>query len=657
MKKITGLFLFGLLFAFAAFSQNYNIPKIGLDLSKGQTVPSIVDGQVIYAQESAKKVKKSKMDIPEELSNGVVIVSYQDNYFYQGRKRTITCQLVYSNIKPDASLKKASEKSPISVAQDSTLGVATGEVTIVIRIRDLDPYLAFCAKNLPLEVGSFWYFGLESLMPDGDKYLIYQPIESKETEITFPDGLSESLEHLITARDPQVFSSFPPMPVRFKAVMNSYPVNRHNPENAGERNIFSQYQSNMQLEATADFEGFKLHFYFSQIFADYFKEEYKLGDEIWLYGNILYVLNGELYLYGWDFTLSDPEEHVTERQNQIIMLNRQGPSIKNKEVENKAVDTSAGDYVDMTQEIPKGGYATYLRFFILDSKTGEFKENTGNIEIKYFDKNGKLTARMLWYDNTDLVRNTTTYKYDKQGRLIERCNYDSDMFQKPEGGWTVDPARSRIFIKDVTEYTKTSDGGYEAITQSYRYSYKPRVEHPDDKVYEKYNKQGILIKRQNISAEDSDLADITEYDEHGNIIYSKYDIEKPYEDSYEYVYDGDKIIKGILTEHLTGKVTEWTCEYDEKGLLTKKIFPTYFYEYRYNSDGKCVEEKRTNTDTGFVPYLKVYRYDKKTGIMIFEFEDSDYSGYKSTRYWYTELSKETWHENLDPYKLMEELPE
>ena len=140
-------------------------------------------------------------------------------------------------------------------------------------------------------------------------------------------------------------------------------------------------------------------------------------------------------------------------------------------------------------------------------------------------------------------------------------------------------------------------------------------------------------------------------------IYSKYDVEKPHEDSYEYVYDGDKVVKGILTEHITGKVIEWTCEYNDKGLLSKQIYPTYIYEYRYDSQGKILETKRTDIDTGLVTYHKVYRYDKTTGIILLEFEDADYSSYRSTRFWYTELSKDNWQKNLDPYKLMEELPE
>lgn len=309
------------------------------------------------------------------------------------------------------------------------------------------------------------------------------------------------------------------------------------------------------------------------------------------------------------------------------------------------------EYVDMTQTIPKGGYATYRRFFVSDMFSNKMNENTANIEIKYFDKKGKLTARMMWYDNTNLVRNTTTYKYDDKERLIERCNYDSKMFVKPEGGWSVDPKQSKLCYKDITEYTSLSNGGYKAVTESYRYNTL------EDILYEEYNSKNILVSKQKIICDSPELIDITEYDDKGNIIYSKYDVEKPYEDSYEYVYDGDKIIKGKLIEHKTGKVTEFTCEYDKKGNLIKKTYPQYLYEYSYNSKGQLVESKSTNLTTGIMWMHKVFRYDKKTGIVILEIEETDYSNIKMTRFWYTEFSPDNWKKDLDPWKLAAELPE
>ena len=83
--------------------------------------------------------------------------------------------------------------------------------------------------------------------------------------------------------------------------------------------------------------------------------------------------------------------------------------------------------------------------------------------------------------------------------------------------------------------------------------------------------------------------------------------EKPYEYSYENVYDGDKLVRGTQKDLKTGEVTNWTCEYDETGLLTKEVYPAVIYEYRYNKDGKLVESISTNTKTGVVWQKNTYR--------------------------------------------------
>ena len=199
MKKISIVFLFSLL-SFSAFCADIALPKQGFrNFKKGDPVQSFGEGYVIYAEEKAAKVKKSSQDIPDELANGVVIVSYEDFYYDHGQKKTITNQIINSNIKPDKSIKKATEKKPIKVNSETVLGTATGELTLIVRNKELDPYLAFCAANVPVLSGSYWYFDMESLMPGGNKYLKFQPIESKDTLISFDDGISNSLEEIITS--------------------------------------------------------------------------------------------------------------------------------------------------------------------------------------------------------------------------------------------------------------------------------------------------------------------------------------------------------------------------------------------------------------------------------------------------------------------------
>jgi D-alanyl-D-alanine carboxypeptidase/D-alanyl-D-alanine carboxypeptidase (penicillin-binding protein 5/6) len=78
-----------------------------------------------------------------------------------------------------------------------------------------------------------------------------------------------------------------------------------------------------------------------------------------------------------------------------------------------------------------------------------------------------------------------------------------------DNGWKVDPKRSRLFIKDVTVYKDTKNGT-DAVTTKYRYSYSPRVEHPDGQTIKKFNSKGVLVRIENISEESPDSIDITE---------------------------------------------------------------------------------------------------------------------------------------------------
>ena len=122
MKKLfTAIFIF-LFSALTVFAQVLSIPKVPLALQKNNPVPSILDGQVIYAQENSKKAMKSSYDIPEELSNGVMIIKYNTEYYYLGQKRNVIYQMVYSNIKPDKKYLKASDKKTVEVKEGDILG-------------------------------------------------------------------------------------------------------------------------------------------------------------------------------------------------------------------------------------------------------------------------------------------------------------------------------------------------------------------------------------------------------------------------------------------------------------------------------------------------------------------------------------------------------
>ena len=648
-KLFSAVVLFCSLSVFA-FTQEIQLPKVTYSFQKGQDVPNAVAGKVIYAEKNTKKVLKSSMNVPEELADGVVIVQYEESYYYHNELNVKKFEILFSNVEPDAKYTKATEKNGIDVKPNDILGKAKGEISLIIRARSLDPHLVLCADTVALENGPYWYFGLASMNPQVAKYLTFQPINSIEDKITFSDGISESFKQIVTSHESDNVNSYPPMPVKFKTALNSYPVQKHPITNSGEKTIHTQYLSNIDLECVFDLNGINVHVYYPNNFADYFRQEYKLGNSVVIFGNLLYVYKNELHIYGRDFALTDPEETVNKKQNYFIQLNRKNRVLQNRKT---PVDESS-DYVDVTQTIPEGGYAVYERFFFQDknSPTG-YKENHTNSAIEYFDKNGNKVARMFPYDDTDLIRSTQLYKYDDKNRMIEYYNYDSDMYQV-QGKWTVNPARSRLFNRKVTEYKDTEDG-YEGVTQAYRYSYKPRVEHLENEITKKYNAQGVLLSYRDISIT-GDMPDtIEEYDEKGNMIYEKGFGEEKYENKYEYTYNSDKILTKKSIDLLSGSVIETIYEYDASDRLISCKSENFTTTYKYNSKGKLIEKCRLDKD-GKLSSRNTMRYDDKTGILIFNYEEN-FGSYSSKRFWYYEFSKNNWDMELTPEKLLESLPE
>lgn len=312
------------------------------------------------------------------------------------------------------------------------------------------------------------------------------------------------------------------------------------------------------------------------------------------------------------------------------------------------------DYIDMTQKVPEGGFTTYERFFYPEKGTGVFIENTANISEKIYDKDNRLVARMMWYDKRQMIRNTTTYEYDEKGRLICECHYDSKMYQE-NGEWMVDPKMSRLFIKDTTTFEENDDGTY-AVTTRNRYSYFPQTEHPDLIIYKKYNKNDVLIRLEEVSLESHEVNEIVEYDDYGNVIYEKYDVEKPYENKIEYSYDGDRVKTKTIISVKTGKQTIIDYKYDSKGNLIEQSYrdSKSGTKMKYNKKGQLIERISTNSN-GEVYQKDTFRYDKKTGLCILHIEESPTRSY--TRFWYTEFSKDNWKDIQDPWAIAEKLAE
>lgn len=284
-------------------------------------------GNVIFGRED-RTVAEDVMNIPEEFSNGTVIISYTEDYFFKGKKRTGSYELIYFNFFPEKKFQNAIPERPMVVGEGDELGVAMADTGVILRCKRPDEHLVSCARRTPKYDGKYWYFGVETLDVSIPKLLLFQPVTSRSDEITFhTDGLSETLEEITFQSDSVGHPcSYPNEGVRIKTQLSAYPEITGSIRSTAElyvrqQNFVDYYGNLMNLDVTVDVDGLTWHFMYPNYFLDYLTDEYTLGDDIYLYGNICYSLDGELYLYGRDFQQYDPDDEVDAKMKEFTYAN------------------------------------------------------------------------------------------------------------------------------------------------------------------------------------------------------------------------------------------------------------------------------------------------------------------------------------------------
>ncbi|MBQ0167621.1 MAG: hypothetical protein KBT02_11000 [Treponema sp.] len=307
--------------ALNAFTSSVEFPALTFDAPAGTSIAAEHSGYVKYASSNAE-VAEVTFDIPAEFSHGVIIFEFEEEYYYKGKKRSVTIEAVYFNVLADEYLLAAFPERPIHVESGEHIGYTLDDAGVILRCTRPSEYLVSCARVTPKYDGKDWYFGAECLVSTIPKFLLFQPVASRKDEVTFhTDGLSETLEQITNCSEADDCPcSYPTEPVRFMTQLAAYP------ETTGYRSstellLRNSYFNGMNLDVTVDVDGLSWHFMFPDYFLDYLTDEYTLGDDIYLYGYICYSLDGELYLYGRDFTLYDPDDEVDAKLKSYTYAN------------------------------------------------------------------------------------------------------------------------------------------------------------------------------------------------------------------------------------------------------------------------------------------------------------------------------------------------
>ena len=282
-----------------------------LDYKAGDDVYSPVTG--IISQIGSK-------NIPKVFGSDCIVIDFQFDYKYKNEKKNVTYQLIISGVK---SYYKAGEK----IAYERVLGKATDKQKLVnVRCKNFDPYLASIASVKPVVKDGWYYFGISIFMSNSFKVLDYPLAENKKFIVEFPD-YPESLEELYkNTSEPgpdgkkielDLFSFFN---ICLKTKLNSYPVPVKQfsaSDKFSEALVQKKYFSGCTHIIETTFDSLPVRFYFQDKYYDYLKEEYKTGDDIYLYCTAVCILKDQIVFYVRDFTLESPDEYVEKRIKEL----------------------------------------------------------------------------------------------------------------------------------------------------------------------------------------------------------------------------------------------------------------------------------------------------------------------------------------------------
>lgn len=284
---------------------------------------ALCNGNVILSTED-RELAESVYAIPPELDDpkyhGIVIEAFTCEYWFQGSRKTAEYQIICFGIECKDTYADASPENPVPVRADEyqkfrsdSLGYIKGSnAGACIRCKELDENLVSCCVVCPKYYEGWWYYATEFFDEGIPKLLMYQPA----------DGFAETLGALPAADESATFSH---EPVRIKTQLSAYPDYRLS-TTLTEDSLRKKFFPNVNgwptnLDAMAEINGTTWNVMYPHDWITYFLDEYDLGSDIYLYAELCYAFNGEIWLYGCDFQTYDPEVDVEAKSAYITYAN------------------------------------------------------------------------------------------------------------------------------------------------------------------------------------------------------------------------------------------------------------------------------------------------------------------------------------------------
>jgi hypothetical protein len=304
MKKL--LFVFFISLQFMVFSQNSEFPRNFDDLPCYGYSDASVDQDLI------SPVSGEIVDVETNDNLSIISIECSHDYYLNGSKQIVTYEILISGIIDFVNIK--------NVEEGAIIGKVSFDTKIVSRSKILDPYMIRLTSVAPFKLDSFYYYAPSWLIPTNTSYLSFRQVDSLEDAvIDFYNRWNNEEEE--KADKGATLHHFPEYDrIRVKIKLEEYPSQLV--PNTGLGLTVMTYYGNAQFVYENKIESnckYKPVIYWQKGFLDYLKDEYTLGNDIYIYCSIFALDHDvrKIVICARDFTLKSDEEIIKERISEI----------------------------------------------------------------------------------------------------------------------------------------------------------------------------------------------------------------------------------------------------------------------------------------------------------------------------------------------------
>ncbi len=297
-------------------------PRGSLALKKGDRIGLAFDGYYVTSGKQSLTYRDMDLSVPASFHEDNASFMFYSTFVLDGVVQEKMFEVVYSGIVVDESIASP-ENEGVLIESGTLIGTVTADdVFVCIRDVNLDPYLMAAADAFPKYYNYFWYFAPEILYPHVMKWLSFEPLESTSDPYKlFPVGSTIEKEATYSTENDALLALYHKR-VRLEVSLDEYPqpVTHEAFQDIDIETINKVMKdyAHCPLESSFEIDGIPFYAYWGEGFDAYLKDEYVLGEKMYLYLNLSYAYKGKIVCYVRDFSFETGEE-IAKRKTEIFL--------------------------------------------------------------------------------------------------------------------------------------------------------------------------------------------------------------------------------------------------------------------------------------------------------------------------------------------------